>query len=179
MEFLKTYVRAAAGRRVILTIHQPSSFIWQLLDNVVLLSKGKVMYGGSRQNIEAFFAANEHPTPVGWNPADHYVIMVNDEFRDHAKSVEEWAKCYTEWELSHHLGEQKSAAFVLSDADKRNQKGRTSSMVAVEYKDGIKTQRSNSFYAVYELTYRYFLNLWFNPGILFTRVAMYTMLGKC
>ncbi len=134
---------------------------------------------GSRQNIEAFFAANEHPTPAGWNPADHYVIMVNDEFRNHAKSVEEWAKCYTEWELSHHLGGQNSAAFVLSDADKRDQKGRTSSMVAVEYKDAIKTQRSNSFYAVYELTYRYFLNLWFNPGILFTRVAMYTMLGKC
>jgi ABC-type multidrug transport system ATPase subunit len=179
MEFLKTYVRAAAGRRVILTIHQPSSFIWQLLDNVVLLSKGKVMYGGSRQNIEAFFAANEHPTPAGWNPADHYVIMVNDEFRDHAKSVEEWAKCYTEWELSHHLGGQNSAAFVLSDADKRDQKDRTSSMVTEEYNDAIETQRSNNFYAVYELTYRYFLNLWFNPGILFTRVAMYTMLGKC
>jgi hypothetical protein len=180
MEFLKTYVRAAAGRRVILTIHQPSSFIWQMLDNVVLLSKGKLMYEGPRQNIEAFFAANEHRTPAGWNPADHYVIMVNDEFRDHAKSVKEWAKCYTRWELSHHLGGQNSAAIALSDAEKGDQKGRTSSMVALEYNDAIKTQRSNSFYdAVYELTYRYFLNLWFNPGILFTRVAMYTMLGKC
>jgi hypothetical protein len=179
MEFLKTYVRAAVGRRVILTIHQPSSFIWQIFDNVVLLSKGKVMYEGSRQNIEAFFASNGHPTPAGWNLADHYVIMVNDEFRDHAKSVEEWAKCYSQWERSHHLGGQKSAAFALSNAEKGDQKGRTSSMVALEYNDAIKTQRSTSFYAVYELTYRYFLNLWFNPGIMCTRVAMYTMLGKC
>ena len=105
--------------------------------------------------------------------------MVNDEFRDHAKSLKEGRKCYTQWELSHHLGGQNSAAFVLSDADKRDQKDRTSSMVTEEYNDAIETQRSNNFYAVYELTYRYFLNLWFNPGILCTRVAMYTMLGKC
>jgi len=30
---------------------------------------------------------------------------------------------------------------------------------------------------VCELTYRYFLNLWFNPGILGTRIAMYSMLA--
>ena len=67
MEFLKTYARGAAGRRVILTIHQPSSFIWQLIDNVVLLAKGKVMYQGSREMMEDFFKAYSHPTPAGWN----------------------------------------------------------------------------------------------------------------
>jgi hypothetical protein len=91
------------------------------------------MYEDYRQNIEAFFAANKQPTPAGWNPADHYVIMVNDEFRDYAKSVEEWSKCYSQWELGHHLGGQNSAAFTLSDADKRDQKRRMSSMLTVGY----------------------------------------------
>ena len=56
MKFLKAYVNEAKGRRVILTIHQPSSIIWSLIDNVVLLSKGHLVYQGPRQNIEEFFA---------------------------------------------------------------------------------------------------------------------------
>ena len=168
MEFLKSYARGAAGRRVILTIHQPSTFIWQLIDNVVLLAKGKLMYEGSRENMEAFFEKNEHPTPHGWNPADHYVTMVNDEFRDHARSVDEWASLYLEWQKNHHLG----------GPDSRT-KERTTSMIATSRMDMVDTKRSNSFMAVGPLLYRYFLNLWFNPGILGTRIAMYSMLGKC
>ena len=75
MKFLKDYVRAAAGRRVILTIHQPSSFIWEIIDHITLLSKGKLMYEGPRDGMENFFAACQYPTPVGWNPADHYVMV--------------------------------------------------------------------------------------------------------
>lgn len=176
IEFLKSYAREAGGRRVILTIHQPSSFVWQMIDNVVLLSKGKLMYQGSRENMEAFFAKNDHPTPAGWNPADHYVTMVNDEFRNHPLEVDEWAKRYIQWEVTHELGGPNSAAFTLTD--KLDLNIRTESMAAVTKKEVIETQRNNSFLAVGELTYRYFLNLWFNPGILFTRVAMYSMLGK-
>lgn len=173
MEFLKTYAREAAGRRVILTIHQPSSFIWQLIDNVVLLAKGKIMYQGSRVNMEKFFAANKYPTPQGWNPADHYVTMVNDEFRNHTASVDDWAGYYSEWQQSHELGGTNSSAFVETKLQER-----AKSMVAAGNLDQIETKRTNSCFAVGPLLYRYFLNLWFNPGILGTRIAMYSMLGK-
>lgn len=171
MEFLKSYARGAAGRRVILTIHQPSSFIWQMIDNVVLLSKGSIMYEGSRQKMEEFFANNGHPTPEGWNPADHYVTMVNDEFRNHSKSVDEWGVRYKEWASTHHSGGSESSDFHLK------KDFRSKSILSATNKDLVNTKRSNNFVAVAELTYRYFLNLWFNPGILLTRVAMYSMLG--
>ena len=171
MEFLKSYARDAAGRRVILTIHQPSSFIWSLIDNVVILSKGILMYQGSRENVEKFFTKNGHPTPAGWNPADHYVTMVNDEFRDHAKSVEEWSECYKKWLKSHKLGGENSAAFFF-------QFDKTASMAFVADLEAVEAKRRSPLGGVWELTYRYFLNLWFNPGILLTRVAMYSMLGK-
>ena len=58
MEFLRDYARSAAGRRVVLTIHQPSTFIWERIDNVVLLSKGKLMFEGARSNMEEFFRIN-------------------------------------------------------------------------------------------------------------------------
>ena len=175
MEFLKDYARGAAGRRVVLTIHQPSAFIWNLIDNAVLVSKGKIMYEGSRSRMEEFFAANGHPTPPGWNSADHYVTMVNDEFRDHAKSVLEWSQLYDQWEKKHHLGEEGGASVAFRLGTKAE---RTTSMVAVAGKAENKSQRSGNCKSVFELTYRYFLNLWFNPGILFTRIAMYSMLGK-
>lgn len=165
MEFLKNYVRASAGRRVILTIHQPSTNIWRLLDNVVLLSKGRLMYQGSRSLIEDYFASIGCPTEAGWNPADHYITLVNDDFRDSIKTVEEWEAAFKKWEQMKQQGKLPRG------------KSRTKSMVEAEGKASIATKRSSSIFVVGELTYRYFLNLWFNPGILATRMAMYIMLG--
>jgi hypothetical protein len=128
--------------------------------------------------MEAFFKKYGHPTPEGWSCPEWYVTMVNDEFRQHARSVDQWAKSYRRWERQHHMGGEQSAAFTLSETVKTKMKvERTKSMVIASQKDMIETSRSNSCLAIGELTYRYFLNLWFNPGILFTRIAMYSMLA--
>jgi ABC-type multidrug transport system ATPase subunit len=197
MEFLRAYVHAAAGRRVIVTIHQPNSFLWRKVDRVILLSKGKLVYEGPRKKMESFFATNGHPTPKSWNPADHYVTMVNDEFRNHALNVDEWARRYKLWEATHKLGGQTNAdikvaaTFSFTNTPKPpaaenqsltvsdNGSQKTTSVGAPIPRDRIETMRVGGFTAIRELTYRYFLNLWFNPGILATRVTMYAMLGKC
>lgn len=157
MDFLKSYARESKGRRVILTIHQPSSFIWSLIDHVILLSKGKVMFNGSRDCMEDFFESCEHPTPKGWNPADHYVTMVNDEFRDHALSVDEWALKYSQWA-------KKDDTNSRLDASLSKVKHRSPSIKAAKLSDKKETLRSKSMLVAAELTYRYFLNLFFNPG---------------
>ncbi|CAB9519975.1 Putative white-brown complex homolog protein 30 [Seminavis robusta] len=164
MDFLKNYARAGPGRRVILTIHQPSSFIWTMIDHVVLLSQGKLMYQGPRDEIENFFSAAGFPTQHGWNPSDHYVTAVNDEFRDHELSVDEWADLFLDWsEETPQMGLAKQAR---------------PSILAASQEGYIKTHRAGCGPGVViELTYRYFLNLWFNPGILGTRIAMYSMLA--
>eukprot|EP00538_Stauroneis_constricta_P000453 CAMPEP_0119555380 /NCGR_PEP_ID=MMETSP1352-20130426/7618_1 /TAXON_ID=265584 /ORGANISM="Stauroneis constricta, Strain CCMP1120" /LENGTH=914 /DNA_ID=CAMNT_0007602133 /DNA_START=1 /DNA_END=2743 /DNA_ORIENTATION=- len=186
MEFLKEYARAASGRRVILTIHQPSSFIWQLIDNVILLSKGRLMYAGDRKQMETFFASNGHPTPEGWNRADHYVTMVNDEFRIHAKTVQEWGALFDEWQhrsggsnnRNNNNGDQFHDDHAADNGDRKKPGSkRNLSLRQVIHKEQMETYRSGGVTVVIELTYRYFLNLWFNPGILFTRIAMYSMLA--
>jgi ABC-type multidrug transport system ATPase subunit len=143
MEFLRQYANSGGGRRVILTIHQPSSFIWQTIDSVILLSKGKLMYGGRRPQMESFFANVGYPTPVGWNPADHYVTVVNDEFRDHALSVDEWAQAFARW----------------TGTAKHHEAARERSMVR-----DVRPPRQGTILVSLELVYRYFLNLFFNPG---------------
>ena len=97
--------------------------------------------------------------------------MVNDEFRDHTATVDDWAGFYTQWEKTHQLGGENSSAFL------KTKKKRAKSMIDVAGKETIETERSNSCFAVGPLLYRYFLNLWFNPGILGTRIAMYSMLA--
>jgi len=170
MEFLKKYVLQARGRRVILTIHQPNGFIWKLVDNVVLLSKGKLVYGGPRSKMEEFFATHKHPTPQGWNPADWYVTMVNDEFRNHSLSVNTWSKLYREWDPDGGLEDYPDPWANDNSTISGGGGGSKPLLVA-------KTHRASEFGAIRELTYRYFLNLWFNPGILFVRIAMYSMLA--
>lgn len=158
MSFLTKYARAAPERRVILTIHQPSSFIWELIDDVVLLSKGKLMYSGHRSAMESFFESSGFPTPANWNPADFYVTAVNDEFKNHCLSVDEWSKLF----------------LAYSEKDNKPSVQRPNLRFSVTDRS---IRRSKSIGVSLELVHRYFLNIWFNPGILATRVAMYTMLA--
>jgi hypothetical protein len=61
---------AESGRTIIVTVHQPRSDIFRLVDNIVLLSKGQTVYAGSPS------AAIEHFEHLGFvfpdiaNPAD-------------------------------------------------------------------------------------------------------------
>lgn len=63
---------ARKGRTVILTVHQPRSDIYELFDDLLLLSKGKVVYFGKAQEAAAYFEALGHEVPVGWNVADYF-----------------------------------------------------------------------------------------------------------
>jgi len=69
MQYLSSYARGrdpttGRRRRVIVTIHQPSSQIWEKIDNVVLLAEGRLMYQGPRKDMNDFFSAYGHPVPV-------------------------------------------------------------------------------------------------------------------
>jgi ABC-type multidrug transport system ATPase subunit len=150
MEFLRSYTRESEGRRVILTIHQPSSFIWLTIDHVILLSKGRLMYNGSRTDMEAFFSQAGYPTPAGWNCADHYLASVNDEFRMHNLTVDEWAAKFSSWKQVNQIMSPSHGQINGTEVARTN----------------IETARSSSPVVVFELVRRYMLNLIFNPGTL-------------
>ena len=54
MEILKG-LTADQGKQVIATVHQPSSEIFQMLDILVLLAKGHVVYYGPTTDVIAYF----------------------------------------------------------------------------------------------------------------------------
>ncbi|XWS29553.1 hypothetical protein CRYUN_Cryun24cG0038600 [Craigia yunnanensis] len=68
------------GRTVIASIHQPSSEVFELFQNLCLLSSGKTVYFGPVTMAEKFFSTNGFPCPALRNPSDHYLRTINKDF---------------------------------------------------------------------------------------------------
>lgn len=71
-----------SGRTVILTLHQPRSDIYHLLDNVIVLAKGgRTVYAGLRKQVESTFASQGYTIPAYFNPADFLLDVVSIDSR--------------------------------------------------------------------------------------------------
>ncbi|RYP60653.1 hypothetical protein DL769_008029 [Monosporascus sp. CRB-8-3] len=64
---------ARKGRTVVTTIHQPRSEIWDLFDNVVLLTRGSPVYSGPLARCVPWFAGLGLELPPFVNPAEFLV----------------------------------------------------------------------------------------------------------
>lgn len=64
---------ATEGKTVIITIHQPSSQIFEMFNKILLLANGRVAFHGSREDAEGFFRSMDMIVPQYFNPADFYV----------------------------------------------------------------------------------------------------------
>ncbi|KAL6341926.1 hypothetical protein AAG906_038171 [Vitis piasezkii] len=68
------------GRTVISSIHQPSSEVFALLDDLLLLSNGETVYFGEAKMALQFFAEAGFPCPSRRNPSDHFLHCTNSSF---------------------------------------------------------------------------------------------------
>ncbi|KFA69745.1 hypothetical protein S40285_06007 [Stachybotrys chlorohalonatus IBT 40285] len=64
---------ANKGRTVITTIHQPRSEIWDLFDNLIILSKGSPVYSGSIPRCLPWFESQGFQLPPFVNPAEFVI----------------------------------------------------------------------------------------------------------
>ncbi|PQP97300.1 ABC transporter G family member 11-like isoform X2 [Prunus yedoensis var. nudiflora] len=67
-------------RTVITSIHQPSSEVFQLFDNLCLLSAGRTVYFGPASAANQFFSFCGFPCPTLQNPSDHFLKTINKDF---------------------------------------------------------------------------------------------------
>lgn len=61
---------ASAGSSVLFTIHQPSSDVFNSVDNLILMNAGRVMVSSPIRSIPEYFDERGHPIPAHYNPAD-------------------------------------------------------------------------------------------------------------
>ena len=69
------------GRTVICTIHQPRSTIFDLFDQLMLLSRGRVVYFGPARDAVTYFAALDRRCRAFLNPADFFLDCLVDNER--------------------------------------------------------------------------------------------------
>ncbi|GFR98224.1 ATP-binding cassette sub-family G member [Elysia marginata] len=67
---------AARGRVILCTIHQPSSDIFAMFNQILLLAEGRTAFLGSQQQAMEFFAKLQYPCPSNFNPADHFILTL-------------------------------------------------------------------------------------------------------
>eukprot|EP01069_Polyplicarium_translucidae_P011526 Polyplicarium_translucidae@DN4045_c0_g1_i1.p1 len=68
---------AKAGRTVIVTIHQPISQVFSMLDNLLLLDQGRVVYQGLTENAKQHFSSLGHECPAEFSPADFLMDLLS------------------------------------------------------------------------------------------------------
>jgi len=163
----------SVGHTVAMTIHQPSSQLWELFDKCLLLTRGRCAYfGGVHKAIEHFYAIGR-PVPQYTNPADHYIHLINDDFR---RSVSD-----EDAQSIKSMVAQVVLAYPGSDADK----ARARELAAVDERgaDGIdalspsaKPTRNGVLHEFLVLCRRNLQNNARNPGIYYVRLVMYAML---
>jgi ABC-type multidrug transport system ATPase subunit len=79
MEALKKL--AENGRLVMTVIHQPRSSIYEMLDKLLVLSEGRLMYHDETQKAVEYFAHLGHACPESFNPADFFLDILSPDNR--------------------------------------------------------------------------------------------------
>ncbi|CUG92291.1 ABC transporter, putative [Bodo saltans] len=63
-------------RTVLCTIHSPSSELFAVFDDLLLLAKGHVIYHGPMSGAAEYFASIGYPVPPRTNPAEYYMNLL-------------------------------------------------------------------------------------------------------
>ncbi|KAH1082559.1 hypothetical protein J1N35_022320 [Gossypium stocksii] len=69
---------ARSGSTVILTIHQPSSRIQLLLDHMIVLARGQLMYQGSPQNVTLHLSRMGRKVPKGESAIEFLIDVIQE-----------------------------------------------------------------------------------------------------
>jgi ABC-type multidrug transport system ATPase subunit len=64
------------GRTVVCTIHQPSSEVYNVFDDLIVLAEGQVLYHGPVANMVPYFATLGYTCPNNFNPADFLFLDI-------------------------------------------------------------------------------------------------------
>ncbi|KAL3538677.1 hypothetical protein ACH5RR_002043 [Cinchona calisaya] len=159
------------GMTVVVSLHQPSSEIFKLLDNLCLLSLGRTIYFGSSNAVNQFFSTNAFSCSHLQNPADEYLQRINTDFIEEVESsVEEQT---TKMEIIDMLVESYASSeiynLILGEVAQIN----VQQIGVMEMRRG----HASFFFQCLVLTERSFVNMYRDLGYYWLRLVTYVALA--
>lgn len=70
---------ASSGRTIIQTIHQPNSDIFEMMDQLMLIAKGKIIYFNQANKAVDYFTSISFKCPELSNPSDYFMSIMSIE----------------------------------------------------------------------------------------------------
>ncbi|EGZ12217.1 ABC transporter-like protein [Phytophthora sojae] len=150
------------GKNVVCTIHQPSSSIYGMLTNLVILSGGELVYSGPTNAAIAHFFSMGYVCPMYTNPAEYFVHLVNTNFHEGLK-LEPFTRA-----LKESAEPQRLRADVVRDRARRE------NLTNPELLKAMRPWPMDQFFV---LVKRNMTNNWRHPGVFWLRVLMYVLLS--
>ncbi|KAH9147204.1 hypothetical protein AeRB84_009126, partial [Aphanomyces euteiches] len=151
------------NRTVVATIHQPSSIVYHMFSNIMILAKGQTVFFGPPTSALSHFASLGHRLPPFTNPGEFYLQLVNTDFDGH-HDVDELIASYA------------SSAAAAQVHEQINQD--RSDLRMFEFPmDYMRELRPSAWRQMTMLMHRNSLNNIRNPGVYGIRLAMYIMLS--
>lgn len=109
-ELTQTLKRLAnTGVTVMMTLHQPSSDIYAMIDEVIVLGKGSVVYQGASIDMAGHFQQLGLPCPRDFNPSDHVMsLLVKDGGTNVQRLQDAWPRSAAHRQLLARLARAKA-----------------------------------------------------------------------
>ncbi|XP_051118703.1 ABC transporter G family member 15-like isoform X2 [Andrographis paniculata] len=179
---------ARDGRTVVSSIHQPSSEVFALFDDLYLLSGGETVYFGQAKMATKFFAEAGFPCPSRRNPSDHFLRCVNSDFdvvtatlrgsqrlRATERSRDPLMNLATE-DIKSILVEKYKGSMYARNVRSRMQE---ISIVRGLEIESIKGSHASWQKQLLTLTERSFLNMCRDVGYYWSRIVIYIIVAIC
>jgi hypothetical protein len=159
-----------------MSIHQPRSDVFALLDDVVLLSRGRLVWSGTSPGMLEHFAKLGLPCPPNTNPAEHALDISSVDLRNDKVEQDTRARLAMllgAWETRFARDQGEEAAAVVSSPEPASQPA------AAKARGGSDVQQQDvSFCWCFPLMLqRSFLNLKRQPTLMSSRISQGLFFG--
>uniref|UniRef100_A0A7N0TU25 ABC transporter domain-containing protein n=2 Tax=Kalanchoe fedtschenkoi TaxID=63787 RepID=A0A7N0TU25_KALFE len=188
--FVVQTLRALAkdGRTVVSSIHQPSSEVFALFDDLFLLSCGECVYFGEAKTAVEFFAEAGVPCPSRRSPSDHFLRCINSDFDVVATTLKGSQRYHITQKLSDPLANMATAeikerlirTYKSSKYAKQTQSRIQELLTTGEAgMDLPKDSKASWWKQLIILTQRSFLNMTRDMGYYWLRIGIYIIVSLC
>ncbi|CAK9861222.1 unnamed protein product [Sphagnum jensenii] len=165
---------ARDGRTVIASIHQPSSEVFELFDNLTLLSGGRLVYFGEAKAAREHFAASGFPCPALRSPSDHFLRAINADFDQDLETADLLNRMPTPQVVRILVEAYQNSEYAMASKLRIQEILQTQGMVLES-----GGSQAGFFRQSFTLTRRSFVNMSRDIGYYWLRLVIYIVLSIC